>query len=82
MFASLAKDKLNVNSQNTSVEPNSTPLPPLQQENDDGLDGTLSKLQCVNDEIDEDDPFSKRRYFCFTKDPCIILTPMVVLSIL
>nr|XP_027063771.1 probable WRKY transcription factor 20 [Coffea arabica] len=67
------EDKLNVNSQNTSVEPNSTPVPSPQQENDDGLDGTLSKLQCVNDEIDEDDPFSKRRKL----DGSLDVTPVV-----
>ncbi|KAL3503586.1 hypothetical protein ACH5RR_038035 [Cinchona calisaya] len=67
------EDKLNINSQNTGGEPNSTPVPSPQQENDDGLDGTLSQFQCTNDEVDEDDPFSKRRKL----DGLLDVTPVV-----
>lgn len=51
-------DKSNINAQNSIIEPNSTPVP-SPQENDDGLDAAAAP--CANDEIDEDDPFSKRR---------------------
>ena len=59
MVCSFIKDKPNINAQNSSIEPNNTPVPSPQQENDDGLDAAAA--QCANDDIDEDDPFSKRR---------------------
>ncbi|KAL2456647.1 putative WRKY transcription factor 20 [Forsythia ovata] len=51
------QDKLNTNTLGSSVEPNKSPMLSLQQANEDGLDGTGSEFQA----IDEDDTFSKRR---------------------
>ncbi|CAA3013130.1 probable WRKY transcription factor 20 isoform X1 [Olea europaea subsp. europaea] len=50
-------DKLNTNILSSSVEPNICPVLSLQQANEEGIDGTGSEFQA----IDEDDPFSKRR---------------------
>ncbi|CAI9088270.1 OLC1v1022559C1 [Oldenlandia corymbosa var. corymbosa] len=67
------EDKPNIHFQHGSAEPNGTPVPSPQQENDDGLDGTMSQLQCVNDDIEEEDPFSKRRRL----DGTLEVTPVV-----
>lgn len=53
-----AADKLN----NTKLEQNGSPaLSPLNA-NEDSIDGSGSQLQGINDDVEEDDPFSKRRY--------------------
>ncbi|KAL3508407.1 hypothetical protein ACH5RR_027808 [Cinchona calisaya] len=67
------EDKLNINTQTSIAEPNGTPVLSPQQENDEGLDGTLSQLHCGSDEIDEYDPFSKRRKL----DGSLDVTPVV-----
>ncbi|CAN4075439.1 unnamed protein product [Withania somnifera] len=43
-----------------NIEPSGTPLSP-RQANEDGLEGTVSQLHSANDQMDEDDPFAKRR---------------------
>ncbi|KAK4439724.1 putative WRKY transcription factor 20 [Sesamum alatum] len=50
-------DKLNTN----NMEQNGSPaLSPLQA-NEDGVDGSGSQFQGINDDVEEDDPFLKRR---------------------
>ncbi|KAI3466442.1 hypothetical protein Pfo_023105 [Paulownia fortunei] len=50
-------DKLNSN----RMEPNVSPALSPRQANEESLNGSGSQTQGINDDIDEDDPFSKRR---------------------
>ncbi|KAK4355190.1 hypothetical protein RND71_024161 [Anisodus tanguticus] len=54
------EDKFNTNAQISKIEPSSTPVSP-QQADTDGLEGPVSQMQGTNDDMDEDDPFAKRR---------------------
>ncbi|KAM7498962.1 hypothetical protein LguiA_023376 [Lonicera macranthoides] len=49
-----------INAQTPNTESNGTPVPSPKQANDDSADGAVSQMN-TNDEVDEDDPFSKRR---------------------
>ncbi|XP_011095503.1 probable WRKY transcription factor 20 [Sesamum indicum] len=63
------EDKLNTN----NMEQNGSPaLSPLQA-NEDGVDGSGSQFQAINDEVEEDDPFLKRRKM----EDSIDVTPIV-----
>ncbi|XP_060209098.1 probable WRKY transcription factor 20 isoform X1 [Lycium barbarum] len=66
------EDKFNTNAQTSNTEPSGTPLSPRQAD-DDGLEGTVSQLHSANDQMDEDDPFAKRRKM----DGCMDITPVV-----
>lgn len=57
---SFLEDKFNTNAPTTNTEPSGTPLSPRQAD-DDGLEGIESQLHSANDQMDEDDPFAKRR---------------------
>jgi hypothetical protein len=46
-----------------TVEPNGTPDRSPVAVNDDILDGSGSTPNRIHDEVDDDDPFSKRRYY-------------------
>jgi hypothetical protein len=46
--------------QTPNTEPNGTPQPSPKQANEDSTDGAVSQLN-TNDDVDEDDPYSKRR---------------------
>ncbi|KAL0399148.1 UNVERIFIED_CONTAM: putative WRKY transcription factor 20 [Sesamum radiatum] len=63
------EDKLNTN----NMEQNGSPaLSPLQA-NEDGVDGSGSQFQALNDDVEEDDPFVKRRKM----EDSIDVTPIV-----
>ncbi|KAL0443303.1 UNVERIFIED_CONTAM: putative WRKY transcription factor 20 [Sesamum latifolium] len=63
------EDKLNTN----NMEQNGSPaLSPLQA-NEDGVDGSGSQFQAINDDVEEDDPFLKRRKM----EDSIDVTPIV-----
>ncbi|KAK4727279.1 hypothetical protein R3W88_032196 [Solanum pinnatisectum] len=66
------EDKFNTNAQTSNTEPSGTPLSP-RQAGDDGLEGTVSQLHSANDQMDEDDPFAKRRKM----DGGMDITPIV-----
>ncbi|KAL2466925.1 putative WRKY transcription factor 20 [Abeliophyllum distichum] len=55
------EDKLSTNSLTGNMDPNISPVPSPQQVNEDSLKGAGSQFQGINDDIDDDDPFSKRR---------------------
>ncbi|CAK9148848.1 unnamed protein product [Ilex paraguariensis] len=55
------EDKSTVNAHTCDVEPNGTHVLSPRQANDDSVEGAASQFNSVNDEVDEDDPFSKRR---------------------
>lgn len=65
------KDKLNTN----NMEQNGSPaLSPLQA-NEEGIDGSGSQFQGTNDDVEEDDPFLKRRYiFSVVIIICLLLS--------
>lgn len=52
------EDKLNTNNMDQNGSPMLSPL----QANEDGVDGSGSQFQGINDDVEEDDPFLKRRY--------------------
>lgn len=52
------EDKLNTN----NMEQNGSPVLSPLQANEEGIDGSGSQLQGLNDDVEEDDPFLKRRY--------------------
>ncbi|XP_015061640.1 probable WRKY transcription factor 20 [Solanum pennellii] len=66
------EDKFNTNAQTSNTEPGGNPLSP-RQAGDDGLEGTVSQLHSANDQMDEDDPFAKRRKM----DGGMDITPIV-----
>lgn len=51
-------------------EPNGTPDQSPVTANDDGVEGTGLLSNRINDEGDDDDPFSKRRYDNLTEALC------------
>uniref|UniRef100_A0A5B7B762 Putative WRKY transcription factor 20 n=1 Tax=Davidia involucrata TaxID=16924 RepID=A0A5B7B762_DAVIN len=56
------EDKFTINAQiSHNVEPNGTPVLSPRGANDDSVEGAVSQFNSTNDEVDEDDPFSKRR---------------------
>ncbi|XP_022886587.1 probable WRKY transcription factor 20 [Olea europaea var. sylvestris] len=55
------EDKQSTNSLTGNMDPNISPVLSPQLLNEDGLKGAGSRLQGTNDDIDEDDTFSKRR---------------------
>ncbi|KAA8523581.1 hypothetical protein F0562_010004 [Nyssa sinensis] len=56
------EDKSTVNAQiSHNVEPNGTPERSPCGANDDSVEGAVLQFNSTNDEVDEDDPFSKRR---------------------
>ncbi|KAK4484773.1 hypothetical protein RD792_007367 [Penstemon davidsonii] len=58
----LDKDLLFTDKSNTNnMEPDVSPVLSPMQANEDGLDGSGLQLQGINDDIDEDDPYLKRR---------------------
>ncbi|CAI9787789.1 unnamed protein product [Fraxinus pennsylvanica] len=55
------EDKLSTYSLTGNMDPKISPVLSPQQVNEDGLKGADSQFHGTNDDIDEDDPFSKRR---------------------
>ncbi|XP_075079223.1 putative WRKY transcription factor 20 isoform X1 [Nicotiana tabacum] len=66
------EDKFNANAQTGKIEPISTPVSP-QQVDADGPEGAVSQMQGTNDDMDEDDPFVKRRKM----DGAVDITPVI-----
>ncbi|XP_009790875.1 probable WRKY transcription factor 20 isoform X1 [Nicotiana sylvestris] len=66
------EDKFNANAYTSNIEPSSTPVSPRPAD-DDGLEGAVSQLQSASDQLDEDDPFAKRRKM----DGGMDITPVV-----
>lgn len=54
----LLADKLSIG----NMEQNGSPALSPMQANEDGIDGLGSQIQGNNDDVEEDDPFLKRRY--------------------
>ncbi|XP_028103268.1 probable WRKY transcription factor 20 isoform X1 [Camellia sinensis] len=52
---------MSVQEKTDNIEPYGTPELSPRGTNDDSVEGGASQLNCTNDEVDEDDPFSKRR---------------------
>ncbi|KAK6149383.1 hypothetical protein DH2020_016908 [Rehmannia glutinosa] len=52
------EDKLNINNMEQTGSPMFSPL----RANEDSIDGSGSQFQGINDDVEEDDPFQKRRY--------------------
>lgn len=70
-------DHSGINAQNPSIDTNGTPLPSPKRPNDDSNDGAVSQLNNTNDEVDDDDPFSKRRRTDFgTLDVTPVVKPI------
>ncbi|KAL0353532.1 UNVERIFIED_CONTAM: putative WRKY transcription factor 20 [Sesamum angustifolium] len=63
------EDKLNTNNMEQNCSPALSPL----QANEDGVDGSGSQFQAINDDVEEDDPFLKRRKM----EDSIDVTPIV-----
>ncbi|KAK3032474.1 hypothetical protein RJ639_037287 [Escallonia herrerae] len=55
------EDHSTINAKSPNIEPNGVPVLSPKRANDDSVDGPVSQLNGNNDEVDEDDPFSKRR---------------------
>ncbi|KAK2987084.1 hypothetical protein RJ640_004810 [Escallonia rubra] len=55
------EDHSTINAKSPNIEPNGVPVLSPKRAIDDSVDGPVSQLNGNNDEVDEDDPFSKRR---------------------
>lgn len=44
------------------MEQSGSPMLSPLQANEEGIDGSGSQLQGINDDVEDDDPFLKRRY--------------------
>lgn len=57
-FICCVEDKVNTSNMDQSGSPMLSPL----RANEEGIDGAGSQLQGINDDVEDDDPFLKRRY--------------------